>query len=233
MSALSITYIPLIKGGHLKEPVQLRHVVQADGMTFWKVAKADQLVSRLIIGKANTDRRMMSKTSVVELLIDLSHKRVRELVQTSTGDAAEDLGLDDEEDQPDDKIIDWRKVPNVITITAPTIGEATGIPLQVLPKPGRCLWLELSPESLDYLHSAAIHEITNGQRLCSRKRHKDNHEAEVGVTWESRRSAFRGRRRSGRSKYFNTKDHDDDEDARAAAIAWSKESDEEGEGHNE
>ena len=218
MAALTIDHRPILSGGHLKEPVQLRHTTCVDGLIFWRVAKSDQVVLRLLWGRPHQTQRPLSKTNIVEKLSDLRNECIKNLAKAED-DAVDDLGLDDDANSKSIKV-DFNKLPSIIEIDAPTVGDAQGMRLKILPsKFHQPIWLELSIDVIEYLRKACWFQAEGDTISRNRPQHKATDD-NIGVSWEERRQSFRARRVSGKCRYFSVKSYGDIESARLAASEW-------------
>ena len=113
-------------------------------------------------------------------------------------------------------------LPAMVCITAPTIGDATGMQIKVLPHSGmQPLRLELRVDIINYLSKVAVHQIENRVVVKNTKpKHQGSDDQEAGVSFESRRQAYRAKGPHG-CKYFKVKDY---ADAKGEAVAWVRDS---------
>ena len=219
MTALSIKFEPVLSGGHFKEPIHIRNTKEVHGVLFWKAAKSDHVVTRMVFGKSETQQRPLSKTNVLETMQHNRNKAVESMIK-ALGGPKEDLGLDDIEDSVKINKTDLDKLQSIIYIDAPNIGPVEGMKVRVLKgKSTKPLWLELSITVVEYLHKACSYQLSQEPVLRNRPHHKDV-AGDPGVSWEDRRKAFRARRENGKVKYFLVKNYEVDDDARNAAIEW-------------
>ena len=203
----------------MASPVHLRHLKRIDDMWFWKAAKCDRMVERMLVGKSGSSQRMLCKTNVLESLQALRNQAVHDHIHPP---AAADLGLKDEPRTKRAKI-NMHEVPEVLTIKAPAYGAISGMSMKVLRGRGSDpLWLHMSELVIDYLVSVMRFQIETSDIHNTKPRHQDvmeNH-----ITWESRREAYRARRPDGTTKYFKTKSYSDPKNS---AINWVMGDDEE------
>ena len=213
MAGVEICYLPVVMGSHLKDSVHLKAIKNVSGAWFWKALKSDHIVERMLLGTAQHRERPLSRTSVFETLIELRNNKMHSIINPP---AEDDLGLDDEPTPRKRAKLDLAALPSVLTVEAPTIGDAMGMPIQVLPdQPSKPLWLELSAPVIEYLMSAVAYQINNAGIHRARPQHLDG--AELGVTFEARRHAVRARKDSGHQKYFRVSELSA---AVAAAEVW-------------
>lgn len=225
MSELSIDYRPSLSGGHLEHGVQVSKTVCVAGTLFWKVSKSDHVVSRVVLGKSFSQARPLARTTILETLVKARNDRVLDLTR-ALDQASEDLGLDH-----DLKTMkpDLSKLPDVISMLAPTVGGRQGMSMKVLPAlPRQPLWLELSVDVVQYLHDVAVYQIEQEEHApdvadCTEP------DLPIGVTFCRLRDAYRVRRvqhqdldeqPKKRCRYFPIAKYDSKDIAKHAAIEW-------------
>ena len=202
---------PVIVGGHLKEPVLLKHVQEVEGRMFFKACKKDAMITRLLAGCSVKDARPLAKTDVLEQLVARRNSAVQALHEPQVQD---DLALD----QPAKKRrhsapLRLHELPAIIDVDAPTIAAVEGLRLSTLPTKGQAgLWLELTSPVIRYLTAAVQAQMAAGeiQNVAPRQRVPEDERAvelsAKGVSYEYRRDAYR-MRKGGKDKYFSTKSH--------------------------
>ena len=199
--ALTIEWLPTVHGPDLKTPVQLKHLKQAGGIWFWKALKSDHGVERMLIGQSHSSKRLLPRCDLLEQIQELRDKAIKDIVDPP---ADQDLGLDGE--QPAKKLkVNLEKVPEIITVKAPSIGSVAGVPIKVLAgRPVDVPWIELSEAALNYIKSGIHEQINSGGIHKTRVTHQDI--SEPGVSFASSRGSWRVRRSDGTTKYFKEKD---------------------------
>ena len=216
MAELRIDFLPVVSGGHLKDAINLRHVQQINGVHFWRAIKSDPLVTRLLLGKSSPSERPLALTDVIEQLQALRNAAVDAIANPV---AKEDLNLDDESTSTKRRRGQkgLHDLPPMVSVTAPTIGEVIGLQMKVLPHQGpHALWLELKPDIISYLSMASKYQIDH--EVVAKKgkpKHKESH-CDAGVSFESRRQAYRAKGPKG-CKYFKVSDY---VDAKGEANTW-------------
>ena len=219
MQPLTVELQPRVSGGILKDPVCLRQIIQIDGVVFWKANKCDAVVTRLLLGRAHQRERPLVKTNILETLSQLRNQRMLAIL-AGNHEAQDDLGLDGPEVQ---KIAqsDLTKLPAIIEVDAPSIGDVGGMTVKVLTcMQHQPLWLELSSSIVVYLQRACDHQLNHGDIMPSRFKDDKHATEDNGVSWEGRRKSFRARMKTGKTKYFNVSDYGCEELAREAAADW-------------
>ena len=219
MQPLTVELQPRVSGGILKDPVCLRQTIQIDGVVFWKAAKCDAVVSRLLLGRAHQRERPLVKTNILETLQQLRNQRMLAIL-AADGEAKDDLGLDGP-DVPKIHHSDLSKLPAIIEVDAPSVGDVGGMTVKVLPSmQHQPLWLELSESIIVYLQRVCDHQLVHGDILPNRVKDDKHATEDNGVSWEGRRNSFRARVKTGKTKYFNVSVYGCEELARAAAADW-------------
>jgi len=163
MADFEIEMRPVVVDVRRNETVLLRATRQVGDRHFWRVAKADQVVCRLLAGKSSSSERLLSKTDIIDRLVKLRNEVVLRLDPELA--AMVDLGLDDPAPQPARKRsrAGDRVWPDYVTITSPAIGPTSSVDTRVLPATGCSpLWVELTPDSVGYLASAVSEQIEQG-----------------------------------------------------------------------
>lgn len=216
MPTFDIQTRPVVMSDCLREPVVLRSTQLVEGRTFWRVAKADQIVGRLLLGKACSSERMLSRTDIIEQLVKLRNSKVAELMQPPG--PLEDLGLDEQPEAAPAPPA-GRPMPPTVQILAPQIGDVPELSLVVLSGLGQApLWVELLPSVLEYLSEAVASQIAQGN--VKRSKPSEHRVAHRGINFDAGRVAYRARRPDGKQRYFREEACGD---ARAAAVEWLEE----------
>lgn len=221
MADFEIEMRPVVVDVRRNETVLLRATRQVGDRHFWRVAKADQVVCRLLAGKSSSSERLLSRSDIIDRLVKLRNEAVLRLIPEPT--AKVDLGLDDDAPQPARKRTRAgdRAWPDYVTITAPTIGLASSIDMRVLPALGVSpLWVELTADIVGYLATTVSEQIEQG--AIKNRRSQDTIIEGKGLNFDSRRLAVRARRADGKQKYFREQDYPD---ATESASAWLSEVD--------
>ena len=216
MTGVTIKYMPVVAGDHLREDLHLKHVKQVSGMWFFRAAKSDNLIERMLVGRSAASARKLAHTTILECIAELRNAKIESIL---TPAAQEDLGLDDDEPSLKRKFkaTDMAKLPEYITIDITNRMNMPNMKMNVLPdKFSQPLWLELSKANIEYLVNAVKHDLSNPQpsKVESRKAGVLAHR----VSFEKRRNAYRARRGNCRQRYFSSADE---------AAAWLAESESE------
>ena len=222
MAGISLEDILFVRGNHLKQPIAFRSLEVVNGRKFFKLAKQDHVISRLLLGTSSSKTRRPAKTDVLEQLQMLRNTKIENIV---TPPALDDLALDDIVEEAPQRKKQKTKVsmpvdaPPIIEIVAPTIGSATEMKMNTLfRKKYEPIWLELTEAIIEYLVAAVDHQIVNESIDKSRVQHQVDQVGD-GVTYETRRKAWRARRPNGQQKYFLVARY---EDAYTTASTWSQ-----------
>ena len=216
MADFEIEMRPVVVDVRRNEAVLLRATRQVGDRHFWRVAKADQVVCRLLAGKSSSSERLLSRTDIIDRLVKLRNDAVLRLDPEPA--AMVDLGLDDPATQPARKRTRAadRTWPDYVTITAPTIGPASSIDIRVLPALGSSpLWVELTPDIVGYLATTVSEQIEQG--AIKNRRPQDTIIEGKGLNFDRGRRAVRARRADGKQRYFREQDY---ADATESASAW-------------
>ena len=228
MSALRVEYQPLVCGGHLKAPVFMRNVRKLDGVTFFKLAKSDHCVAKMLVQEVKRGTRPLAMTDVIERLTALRDEAYASHLCQPLEDDKEDLGLDV---PPRGRAVNRRDIPAVVTVQAPDIDVVPGIPLKVLnERKGKPLWIELTDDALSYLSQSVARQIETGEikRVHPREHVSEDDRIQThvkGVSYSYRRSSFRvvvkhadGARAS--HKYFKVNDAASLDEQKEEAISF-------------
>ena len=209
-------------------PVILKHWVESDGSKFVKITKSDTAVIRLLTGHGVGTSRSLARSDIIESLITLRNTKSDELLKESmsaTSRAADDLGQQTEHPRLQAKRMRraYDALPEVVEIEAPAFKDVGSIHMNVLrQRPDQPLWVELTPENLDYLRSYVTAQIDDGSVKMQVPGANRPEDAEVspatGVVWAEKRSRFRVRYKEDGEKH--TKDFN--QSSLAIAFARSK-----------
>ena len=137
-----------VSGGHLKHTLVLSTVLE-EGREYMKVGKKDCKIARLLCDEYAAESRPLSKTDILESLVQLRDARYEELAEEPTEAGKENLGIDKRKARrkPPQKAL-----PTSIVIQTPTIGDVAGIAMAVLlDHPGATLSMEVSTTNIAYL----------------------------------------------------------------------------------
>ena len=184
-----------------------------DGLKFWRAAKTDATLIRLLSGQfenALQARRAASASSVFDTLQKL--RNAETMKKTSPEDEAdankESIGVnanDEHRSAPKRKhrrvqtsIVDIET--SIVDIDAPTIADVPCQKLKVLSgNQSECVWVELTPESVNYVVSAIVAEADRPEPPQRKDKACNNNI----VTLEKRRGAYRVRNKAeGTQKYI-------------------------------
>jgi len=58
---VSLDFVPVVSGRHLKTPVHLRQSRTVQGIVFFQVLKSDHCIVRLLLGRADSSHRALAK----------------------------------------------------------------------------------------------------------------------------------------------------------------------------
>lgn len=215
MERIVVETRPVVFDRDAKDPFLLRALREVAGRWFWQVAKADQVVTRLLLGSTPRGERPLSETDIIERLIRLRDDVVDKLANPPP---EEDLGIEVDRPKPmKRKPVAFADLPKIVTIDAPTIDDAEGQPFQALTSTGgRSLWLELTPAAIDYLQIVCRAQVES--KAIKKRRQSAAAPCEPGVSYEKRRDAYRARRPgNNEQKYFRQRDY---ADAASSASGW-------------
>ena len=162
-----------------KRAVCLSEVRTVDGHRFFKLAKSDHQVVRLLTGKSVGDSRVLTQTNIIEQLVGLRNEKYTELMTPKN--AVDDLGVDTEGPKLKRPRLD-DNAPQTLVVQAPCIGNVQGIELRVITAVGSAVvWVELLAETIDYLKSFVAEQLVVGGVPVKARRAKqqseDAHEA--------------------------------------------------------
>ena len=157
----------------LKKAVSLGDVQNVSGKMFFRLVKAiDAGCMRLLLCKSGGDRTGMRKTNIVEQLTNIKDAKFRDAYAAFNADdniEVEDLGVHQAKEnvrsrtRPRYSKATLEMLPKVLDIDAPSIDDVVSCVMTVLAtKPGKGLWVELSPANLEYLTSAVTRQIHTG-----------------------------------------------------------------------
>ena len=200
----TIDWLPVISSVASEPPVFLRSVKCVEGVTFFKLIKSDNVMERLLCGKSpSRSERLLPKTRIIETIASLRNQAIQHLIQPPAHD---DLGLDAEEPIRKRKAaIDLSQLPEALTITLPDIQDIPGCAAKVLvDKPASPLWLEFSPQILEYVAKVCRYQIEHDPTVKDKHRHSEIANTERGISWDASRQKYRCKRGDGKQKYFNT-----------------------------
>jgi hypothetical protein len=215
MAGYRIERVLSVLGPTMKEPVILRNTCEVEGMTFVKLAKTDQRIARLLLGRSSAGERPLAKTDILESLIALRNEHTNGL-QAAARAPVEDLGLDEPQPASKKHKIDKSTFPLYIEIQGPAVEGVDAMAIKVLPEVGHAaLWAELTPEVMDYLAKVAQHQIQTSSRPKVERQSKTS--GVKGMSFAASRGQYRARREDGTERYFSCKMHTD---PLAAAQEW-------------
>jgi hypothetical protein len=172
---LSLSMVPMFKGGNLQVPVTLDKCFEIEGKKFVSLSKGDRKVERLLLAESDAPRlknqRTLANTDIIEQL-----RQLREDMYVTVGSSLLpekpiiDLGMNGEATQESavaiNKKINKMKIliPNVVLISTPAIGHVAGASMNVILE---ChakapLVVELTTANIDYLVQVVAFQILNG-----------------------------------------------------------------------
>ena len=231
--ALSITTMHVVQGGSLKKPIPLpvgRAVSDIEGRLHVSLARSAPLTRRLLC----VSDKGIGKVNIIGTLMKLRNSKTEQLLcpnLTELDDPEEATSIarihDTDGVSTRAKKRNLREtLPSVISIIAPRIdvGDTVvgGFPIRVAPLRGKMsspLFMELTPENIDYLQTVAAHEM----RVCvnlARVVNPPRVETPKGITRNEagKRFLFRVRRDGQqRTKVFSAKRYKSMAAAEAAA----------------
>ena len=149
-------------------PIVLRNIERRGDARFYKLIKSDPMVVRLLTGHGIGEARMLAKTDIIEQLVAARNNKRQELLDgfaSAAGAAgAEDLGVDDDEQQPKKKLRRFdAQLPEIISIVGPSVEGIAGRSINVLmARPDQPVWVEISCDNFDYLRDVATCQIESG-----------------------------------------------------------------------
>ena len=135
-----------------------------------KVIKSDPAVVRLMTGYGVGEPRALARTDIIETLIERRNAKRAEMLSSASADAPEvpDLGINNE-NQLAERARKKRSrrldavLPDVVCIDGPSFEEVEGRSINILlQKPDQPLWLEVKPETIDYIREYATAQIASG-----------------------------------------------------------------------
>lgn len=190
MNPFCITRSPVISGGDLRDPAVLA-TRTVDGVDFFRLAKDDRTLSRILTGNSWRNGRPMRSSDVFANIRCLRDSQVDQIVNPP---AAMDLGIEDEQKPRKRSRISIDNVPDVIHVRLPPIDGHGSIDAKILKGVGRdALWIELTPETLGYLAVAVRVEDADNDG--------DEEDGMKYISFCQTRQAFRVRFK-GKHKWF-------------------------------
>ena len=218
MTSINLELRHVVELDGMKGEAVLKDVKVVDGVTVFKVSKTDSAITRILCGTTYRLDKPMSKTTIVEQLQAIRNSAVDAIINP---DAADDLGLGDVDYKP----ISAKKrkaaalaVPRFIAIESPTVGSANDISMQVMTADRQGpLWLELSTTTLQYLVDVCRIQLS----ICTPK-HESKPDSEnveelpKGISYDSKLCSYRART-GGKNKYFCVSKL---ADAKSSAVEW-------------
>ena len=174
----------LVVSGHDRwtSPIILRHCVKIDGVTFAKMCKSDSSVRRLALAKCDDTQSMsLGRALVFDQIIEKRDAIVDDLtakaVAAMNGDEFEALDIDAtptrKRKEPD---VD---IPEVATIMGPSHNDVDGINIKVRLMKGKALWLEVTPDVVEYLMNMCQSQVMSDDIIPKRNRYS----SPSGTTW--------------------------------------------------
>ena len=202
--AISITTMHVVKGGILKKPIPLpagRAVSDIEGRLHVSLALSAPLTRRLLC----VPDKGISQVSILGTLMELRNSKTEQLLCPKLTDSDDHEAVrSSARIQDTDGVVCRAKkrnlretLPPVITIIAPRIdvGDTVvgGFPIRVAPLRGRIsspLFMELTPENIDYLQTVAAHDIRVNPPRVAPERSPPNDKRVKGVMRNEARKRF-------------------------------------------
>jgi len=145
--------------GDESKAVILSAVKMVDNHRFFKVAKSDGHIVKLLTGRGVGQARQLRFTDVIEDLILARNAKWFE-VMNKDPTASDDLGLDE---APRPKRMKLRgPMPETFVIDGPGFGDVQSAKVRVVAACCNALWLELTAENVDYLRALVGAQIADG-----------------------------------------------------------------------
>ncbi len=173
---LSLSMVPMFKGGNLHVPVTLDKCFEIEGKTFVSLSKGDRKVERLLLAESDAPRlknqRALANTDIIEQLLQLREDMYITVCSSLLPEKPMiDLGMNGEAKQESavaikEKINKMKdiSVPKYALISTPTIGHVASASMNVILE---ChakapLVMELTTANVDYLVKVVAFQILNG-----------------------------------------------------------------------
>ena len=185
------------------KPVILKDYLECDGSKFIKITKSDSAVVRLLTGHGVGVSRNLARSDIIESLITLRNSKSDELLKESMSGgsgATDDLGKQVEQPRLYAKRMKRAAsaLPEVLEIRAPAFKDVESVNMNFLrQRPDQPLWVELTPENLDYLRAYVSAQIEDGSVKIEPHGAARPEDAETarapGLVWSTNRLRFRVR----------------------------------------
>ena len=207
-----------------QETIMLRNQMIIDGQIYWRVAKGDPIVARILVGKSHTKERQLTKSDIIDSLIKLRNAAIEAIVTpVDEQSGKEDLGLDDPASNRPTKRSKI-SLPPVVEITTPKVGPLDPMQIKALTMEAgmkTALWIEFTTPAVNWIIAAVRYQLQNVEAALSIIKAKavPKTTSIVAVNWEQSRNSWRARRADGKQKYFRLTKF---EDAQELAVKWSK-----------
>lgn len=188
--------------------VTMTAILEVDGKVFYKMAKWDHRVIRLLTGHCRKEQNPLSSKSndYLDRLAAARDEARTKLEKELQPPAAEhDIGLD----KPDEVDVS-RLLPKFITIDTPPINDVVLSVRVLCNATNQPLWVELTPDVLEHMHKA--YSVDENQPA---KKHK----ARPKPYFDKSRQAFRVKYvEDGNAKIKDFRPADDSEESRTVAL---------------
>ena len=148
-----IVKAPWLKGRGVCLTKFVKKKIGSEEKTFVKILKTDPGVHRLITGRCRSRNNLLSGTRIIEDIIEKRNEARLELLRKAnpnSQDAAEDLGIDDDEGED---LEQWAPyLPEMMCINTEK-GNSVNV---LCHHPRTALWMELTTEIVDELHDLFV-----------------------------------------------------------------------------
>ena len=180
MTTISTAAMVVVPG--MRTAVTLTDIKTVDRKIFFKLGKANPHVVRLLTGHAVGENRKLCNTDIVETLVTLRNSKYDELAAEHNLRLAakEDLGIDRHAHQRVKRIKMSNDIlPKTMVIEAPPYGDVQGIDMTVMTGFSGSVWVELVPETVDYLRSVVDAQLASGSIKRSSAKNSETAEGDA------------------------------------------------------
>ena len=147
------------RGGYLKSDITIHSSENINGADYVKLSKSSWCTTRLLRGDGVSGRRQLAKTTILETLAKLRNDLYTNTVADIMRGDKEDLGLDVPLKRR--RLEEPENMPLTGEIRAPSIDVFVDHRIRVRLNKSGPLWVELTPESLEYLHTAVTAQFSD------------------------------------------------------------------------
>ena len=163
--ALSFETAVVVSGGHLPRPVVVRERLtqEIDDVRYLHCCKRSHVLLLLLgIPRDKASTRPLSSTDIFEQLIALRDAQYNALAYKAMEEPTE-CGASLTQSVPKRVKVPSYELPEVVTVSAPAVGDISGLSLKVvLTRPRTALHVELTSTALSYVASVCKHQIASG-----------------------------------------------------------------------